>query len=106
MIFVMMATTILGAITTEEIAVWDLVKTTIGVQNVLVRLVQTTIQDGGVMVFAMMETTTKVATMTEEIAAWDLLKTTTGVLFVLAWIQMLNLIQNCTLNINILMNIL
>ena len=102
----MTATTTLGATMMEEIAAWDQAKTTIGALNVLARLVQTTIQDGGVMVFAMMETTTKVATMTEEIVAWDLLKTTTGVLSVLVWTQMLNLIQNCTLNIYILTNIL
>ena len=58
------------------------------------------------MAFVMMEIITKVATMTEEIAAWDLLKTTTGVLSVLAWTQMLNLIQYCTLDINIFTNIL
>ena len=65
----------------------------------------TTILIGGVMAFVMMETTTKVATMTEEIAAWDLLKTTAGVLSVLAWTQMLNLIQSfTTLNVNICTN--
>ena len=102
----MMATTTLVATMTEEIAVWDLAKTTIGVLNVLARLVLTTIQVGGVMVFVMTETTTKVATMMEEIAAWDLLKTITGVLSVLAWTQMLNLIQNCILDIDVFTNIL
>ena len=75
-------------------------------QHANAQLVLTTILIGGVMAFVMMETTTKVATMTEEIAAWDLLKTTAGVLSVLAWTQMLNLIQYCALDINIFTNIL